>query len=152
MNSKLKNHVFGVVGLLIGILSISVALFQENLRETTAPPPPPPEKKSIKELAINAGTNFLREKFDEPAKPSPPPHKVPGAFSGIIKKYDSVEFAYAGLGLIAVALGVVSWVRKEQARLASGAIALGVVAIAWHYVVIGIAIAVILFIISNIDF
>ncbi len=150
MNSKLKNPVFGVVGLVMGILSISVALFQENLRETTAPPPP--EKKSIKELAINAGTNYLREKFDEPVKPSPPPHKVPGAFSGIIKKYDSVEFVYAGLGLIAVALGVVSWVRKEQAHLASGAISLGVVAIAWQYVVIGIAIAVILWIVSNIDF
>jgi len=58
---------------------------------------------------------------------------------------------YAGLGFVAIVLGVVSWVRKDHIRISGGAVALGLMAIAWQYVLIASGIAIIIFILANLQ-
>ncbi|MBL9205364.1 MAG: hypothetical protein JNN01_09785 [Opitutaceae bacterium] len=62
-----------------------------------------------------------------------------------------VRIAYTALGLMAIGLGVVAWTRKEQARIAGGAAALGLIAVAWQWVLLGVGIAVLLLILASLS-
>ena len=151
MNQAKMKHAFGILGLVFGVLAIGVAIFQENLREVVAPPPVIVEEdRSFKELAIGVGKKMLAEKLDGVEAPSPKSEET-GWFSGLDEKYDSVALIYAFLGFIAIVLGVVSWARRDHVRISGGAIALGLMAVAWQYVLVGIGIAIIIFILANIS-
>lgn len=141
----------GLLGLVIGLVAVGIAIFQDDLRAHSAPPPlpppPPPEKDaSFKELAIKTGKKLIETKvLKEDAAPAPvlEEPKAPR---------DGIALLYMGLGFLAIVLGVVSWVRKEHIRLSGGAVALGLVAVAWQFVLIGVAIAIIILIVSNVSF
>jgi hypothetical protein len=69
----------------------------------------------------------------------------------VSEKYDSVALVYAALGFLAMVLGIVSWVKKDHIRISGGAISLGLMAVAWQYVLIGVTIAIIIFILANLS-
>jgi hypothetical protein len=54
------------------------------------------------------------------------------------------------LGLAAIGLGVVSWIRKEHVRMAGGAIALGLIGVCWQWVLVAVCIAVVIFLLANV--
>ena len=62
-----------------------------------------------------------------------------------------VAVTYIGLGLVAIVLGIVSYIRKESHRVAGMPGALGIVATAWEYVLIGLIIAVDIMILANLN-
>ena len=128
------------MGLIIGLVAVGTAIFQDELR-----PPPPEDNRTLTEVAGEAARNLIREKLlreddGKPALPSTPENQR-----------DVIVITYMALGFAAMALGLTSWIRKEHIRLSGGAIALGLIAVGWEYVLIGILIAVVILIVSHIS-
>jgi hypothetical protein len=151
----MREHI-GVVGLILGVIALGIAIFQGNIRDLVSPPEPEVrDERSIKELAIGAGKKVLadklREKQGDPVTQTPAKAEKNGLFSGISDKYDGVALAYAVLGFVAMVFGIISWVKKDHIRISGGAISLGLMAVAWQYVLIGVAIAIIILIIANLS-
>ena len=118
---------FGLAGILIAVIAIAIAVFQDDIREQFFP-----ETETKAESVVSKGLELIGigEKDDK------------------IKR-DKVTVTYSALGLIALILGVVSYIRKENHRISGVAGALGVVAIGWHYVLIGLVVAVVVFVLAN---
>jgi len=139
-------HVLAIIGLIIGVVAIGIAAFQDNIRAQITPPAPvqaPPPAQTLKELALEAGKKVVQEKVLKQTPPPPtPPHAPPP------KTRDAVELAYVGLGLLAMVIGIVAWIRKDHIRIAGSAVSFGLIAIAWQYVLAGVGIAVAVFILA----
>ncbi len=136
---KNMKHI-GISGLVVGFIALTVAIFQDNLREAIGTPAKP--DPTLLELARDAGKQLIADKFlkeeDQPSsKPSAP--------------LDPVQASCTGLGLLAMILGVTSWIRKEHIRVSGGAISLGLVAIAWQYILLGMVIAAIIIVLANLQ-
>ncbi len=146
----------GIIGLVIGVIAVGIAIFQGNIRDVVSPPEPEvQDERSIKELAVEAGKKMLVDKLREKQTDSMPQRpsvsEKTGFFSGVGEKYDSVALVYAVLGFLAMVLGIVSWVKKDHIRISGGAISLGLMAVAWQFVLIGVTIAIIIFILANLS-
>lgn len=127
-------HRYSLFGLIVGFLAVAVAAFESHLVAST---PPVEDKRTFRELATEAGKKVLKEKVlkEEPVEPAPKP-------------FHPVRIAYSLMGLAAMGLGAISWIRKEHIRMSGGAIALGLVAICWQWVLVGVCIAVVIFLLS----
>jgi len=141
---------FGIIGILIAILAIGIAIFQDDFH--AKPRPQITEEKSdksvLKGLAIKAGIRLLRGK--EKAKEEPN-NVAPKHSQTLFSKgpNDFVKILYMALGFIALILGVLSYIKKEEHRISGMAGALGVIAIAWTYVLYGVVIAVVIYLLAN---
>jgi hypothetical protein len=127
-------HRYSIIGLVIGFLAVAVAAFESHLIAAVAPPE---DKRSLGELATEAGKKILKEKVLKEAPAEPPP-----------KPFHPIRIAYTLLGLAAIGFGAVSWIKKEHIRMSGGAVALGLIAICWQWVLIGVCVAVVIFILS----
>lgn len=116
----------GLIGIVVGILGICVAIFQDDLRAQFAP-----ETQKVERSVIEKGIRIFSS---DPVTES---------------RRDRIDFFYIGLGLLALILGVVSFVKEENHRISALAGALGVMAIAWQYVLIGVVIAAAVFLIGS---
>ncbi|MGI9204458.1 MAG: hypothetical protein ACR2Q3_10635 [Woeseiaceae bacterium] len=119
---------FGLAGICIAIFAIAIAIFQDDIR-----PEPPPVSTQLADRVSDAVAKIGGLEVKESASK------------------DWVTIAYMGFGLLALVAGIVSFVQKENHRVSGLAGALGVVAIAWEYVLIGVVIAVVLFLLANLD-
>lgn len=130
-------HRFATIGLIVGFLAVVIAAFESHL---AAANPPPEDKRSLRELATEAGKKVLKEKVlkEEPSEPPPKPFRP-------------VRVVYTLLGLAAMGLGAISWIKKEHIRMSGGAVALGLVAICWQWVLIGVCIAVVIFLLAHLS-
>ncbi len=128
-------HRFATIGLIIGFLAVAVAAFEDHL---VAPNQPPEDKRSLGELATEAGKKLLKEKVLKEETAEPP-----------AKPFHPVRIIYTLLGLAAMGLGAVSWIKKEHVRMSGGAVALGLVAVCWQWVLIGVGVAVVVFLLAN---
>jgi hypothetical protein len=129
---------FSTIGLLIGFLAIGLAAFQDHFVVSA---PPVENNRSWRELASDTGKKFWKERVlkEEPAKVAA---RRPAPFH-------PVRVVYTTLGLVAISLGTLSWIKKEHIRMSGGAVALGLVAICWQWVLIGVCIAFIIFLLAN---
>ena len=127
-------HRFAIIGLIVGFLAVGVAAFESHL---VAKSRPSEDKRSLRELTTEAGKKMLKERVlkEEPVAPAPKP-------------FHPVRIVYSLMGLAAMGLGAISWIKKEHIRMAGGAIALGLIAICWQWVLIGVCIAVVIFLLS----
>jgi hypothetical protein len=151
----IKNYI-GITGLIIGIIAVGIAIFQGNIRDVVSPPKPVvQDERTIQQLAMEAGKKILADKLREmqkdpvPQLPSTP--EKSRIFAGVSDEYDSVAMVYAVMGFIAMVLGIVSWMKKDHIRISGGAISLGLMAVAWQYVLVGVTIAIIILIIANLS-
>lgn len=55
------------------------------------------------------------------------------------------------LGFLVMILGVISWIEKDHIKIASGAISLGLMAVAWQFVLIGVVIGITIIIVGNLS-
>jgi hypothetical protein len=127
-------HLYSSIGLLLGFVALCLAAFESHL--LAAEPVPKPDKRGV--LEIGAGNRTLTVKL---RKEEPPPRKL----------MNPVRVSYTVLGLAAIGLGTVSWIKKEHIRMSGGAAALGLLAVAWQWVLIGVCIAIVVFIIANLS-
>ena len=122
----LKANRIGLVGIVIALFGIGVAAFQDDLRAKFDDAP----GESVETVVRKGFALFSNVKVEE-------------------QKHDKVDYVYISLGLIALVLGVWSYIVKENHRISAVAGALGVVAMAWHYVMIGLVIAVVVFFLGS---
>ncbi len=132
-------HLYSMLGLVIGFLAVGIAAFETHLN---AAEPPKQDTRTLRELASEASKRVLKEKVlkEEPVAPAPP-----------AKAFPPSRIAYTLLGLAAMGLGIVSWIRKEHIRMSGGAAALGLLAVCWPWAIIGVVIAVALFAYANLS-
>lgn len=130
-------HRYSFIGLIVGFLALAVAAFESHL---AAAEPPAEDRRSLRELATAAGKKVLKEKVlrETPAEPAPKP-------------FHPIRITYTLMGLVAMGLGVVSWIKKEHIRMSGGAVALGLVAICWQWVLIGVCVAVVVFLLAHLS-
>ncbi len=115
----------GIIGIIVAFLGIGIAIFQDDIRAAVEP-----SKQSLSAQVVEKSKELLLGEKEE---------------SG----HDKVDYAYTILGLVALVLGVISYVQKENHRVSSTAAALGIIAIAWHYVLIGVMIAIVLIVLGS---
>ena len=144
------NFHYGIIGLVVGLIAVGIAIFQGDL--FTEPEPVVEEKTSIKELAVEAGKKLIREKLlnEDEEEPESPKEKKTVMGVEIDERHNGVQLTYMALGFAAMILGTVSWVKKDHIRISGGAVALGLVAVAWQYVLIGVVIAIVIIVLANI--
>ncbi|MGI9261582.1 MAG: hypothetical protein ACR2QR_06090 [Woeseiaceae bacterium] len=123
----MKNK-FGIAGIFIAVFAIAIAVFQDDIR-----PEPPSASVQLTDRVADAVA------------------RISGVETENNSSKDWVTLAYIGLGLLALIAGIVSFIQKENHRVSGMAGALGVVAIAWEYVLIGVVVAVVLFLLVNLD-
>ena len=121
----MKKHAFGIIGIVVALVGIGVAILQDELRG-----PPPSAQTQLKERVVEKGIELLGGEVEKPMF------------------RDRIVMSYTVLGFIAIVLGVVSYVRKENPRISALSGALGAIAIAWEYVLIGIGIGVVVLILG----
>ena len=124
----LKSNKIGLLGILFALLGVGVAVLQDDLRSRIAPDSP----KLVERVAVKGIKLFGNKVIEE-------------------EKHDVVDYIYIGLGLIAFALAVISYIVKENHRISAAAGALGIIALAWQYVLIGLVIAVVLFFLASLS-
>src|SRR5687768_17252172 len=120
-------HFYSSLGLILGFIAVGIAAFEVHLAATESPKA---DKRSLRELAEEAGKRVLKEKIlkEEPSAPPPRP-------------FHPVRVTYTLLGLAAMGLGTFSWIKKEHIRMSGGAAALGLLAVCWPWVLVGVCIA-----------
>lgn len=151
-----RGYAFGVVGLIAGIFGLAAALAKPHLVEAIEPPSRPvvqPEQQKLSDTLAEAGEKFVdrmadrvRRRTTAPAaaetpevvvEPAEPAHEAPP-----MKWEHRVAIAATGLGLLGLVGGTAGWIRRENHRLAGSAITLGLLAISWQYIAMGIVLAV----------
>jgi hypothetical protein len=140
---------YGIIGLVVGLIAVGIAIFQNDL--FAEPEPVVKADESLKELAVEASKKLIREKLlnKEDAQSEPPKEKKSVMGVEIDERHNGVQITYMALGFAAMILGTISWAKKDHMRVSGGAVALGLVAVAWQYVLIGIVIAVVIFVLAN---
>lgn len=82
----------GTLGIVIALFAVTIAIFQDRIRTETAP-----TETTISARVIDKTANLLRLNSKTNTT-----------------KYDAVSYSYIGLGLLALILGVSSYLRKES--------------------------------------
>lgn len=126
-----KARTIGLIGLLVAFLGLAGAVFAPLALE--AQRPDPTLSDVLAETAVKIKDKLARK---EPAAVAPPATNW-GVVAIIVS---------SALGLIGVGLGVASWLRREDLRMSGAAVAVGLTAIGFHYIMaaIGVAIACVL--------
>jgi hypothetical protein len=127
-------HWYSTIGLILGFVAVAIAAFESHLVASA----PKEDKRSLRELATEAGKKLLKEKVLKEEAPPPPP-----------KPFHPVKITYTVLGLAAIGFGAFSWIKKEHVRMSGGAVALGLLAVCWQWVLIGVCIAVVIFLLAQ---
>ena len=122
----MKNKI-GIAGIFIALLAIGIAIFQDRLRQ-----PNPPEKTSLMSKVLNKSTFISGSKR-----------------KSVTSSFDAVTYTYISLGFFALIFAVVSYLKNENHRFSGMAGALGVIAIGWEYVLIGVVIGIVILILAN---
>lgn len=142
MNS-LKKHI-GIIGLIIGFIGIATVIFEKDIAELITPKETVSAKADKKKplLSINLGNKKIS--FGK-SKSTPQADKTP-------TDTKPIRIIYSILGLCAIIAGIIAWIRKENLRICGGAVSVGLIAIAWQYVLIGIIAIAIAAILSANDY
>lgn len=161
----MKKNTYGISALVIGIIALGLAVIPGialdrpsviPFTENENPPPPPPDDEGgltlkYKKLSVTIGGG----------KKDKDKHKEDdGYIAAEIDQQDKTDrllkwfmLSAVSCSLIGLILGPISWVREKQPVLAGSAIGCCCLALVWQYVVIGIivgvAIAVLLMILSH---
>lgn len=130
-----------LIAFFIGMIAVGLAAFRNNVIYGK-PAPAVEQNPSWTKLASEAAKRWVEKKVRSPAAPPSDKRFLP------LHPY---EMVYTALGVVALGLGAFSWSQKRHIRLSGAAAALGIVAIAWEWALIGVLIAVALLIIANLN-
>jgi hypothetical protein len=125
-------YAFGLTGLILALLGLLLVVATPSITRIVNPP------QKLGDAIAEAGDKLMEKVVDRvkgkrPIEKAQPP--VP------IKSY--LHLAANTLAVLGAALGAVAWVRREDHRLAGCAMTIGALAIAFHYFVVAVFLAVI---------
>jgi len=132
------------IGLVIALIAVGMAAFRNNYLYPAAPSES--QKTTLKEVAGEAAKKLLEEKILRRQAAAPPVQE--GSSRLPLHPYQMV---YTALGLLGFTLGILSWCRKEHIRLAGAAAAVGLMAVCWEWVLIGVCIAIVILFLANLS-
>lgn len=124
----IQKNLIGIIGIVIALAGVGVAIFQDELR-----PPPTTTTVQLKDVALEKGAELLGIAVENK------------------KSSDWVRLTQFMLGFLAIVFGVTSWVRKENHRISAAAVSVGIIAVAWEYVLFGVGFAVFVMIIGSLS-
>ena len=124
---------FGLVGIIVASLGLAGAIFVPLAFEVQRPPP-----KELSDVLADTAVK-IRDKVTKTETPPPPP-RTDWRVVAVITA--------SAFGFIGAALGAASWVRREDLRVSSAAVAVGVTAVAFHYIMAAVGVAIVLIIIA----
>lgn len=125
-----KRTHFGVSGIVIGLIALLCALFQVEIEERLFPK----EKMSISEKAIEKGKSLITQEEQQ---------------SKQTYRRTPIDYTIVIFGVVAIILGLISWILKENQRLSIVSLSLGAVAALWQYVLIAVLICVIVVVLAG---
>jgi len=125
---------FGLLGLSFAILGLAIALISPLIEDSRHPPP------TNLSSVLTETAEQIKEKLTKPDMPVEPRRRV--SVRTIVMISGSV------LGFLGAALGTAAWGRRESTRIAGIAVALGLAAIAWNYVLSAVIAALALFLLA----
>jgi len=131
---RTKTRAFGLVGLVVAFLGLAGAIFAPLALEVRRPPP-----KELSDVLADTAAK-IKARVTKSEAPAPPPCQTDWRVVAIMTA--------SALGFIGAALGTASWIRREDFRVGGAAVAVGVTAIAFHYVVVAIGVTIGLIIIG----
>jgi hypothetical protein len=131
---KARARAFGLVGIIVAFIGLAGTIFVPLAFEVQRPPP----KHLSDVLADTAGK--IKDRLAKREAPALPPPQTDWRVVAIITA--------SALGFIGAAFGTASWIRREDLRISGAAIAIGVTAIAFQYVLAAIGITIGLVIIA----
>ena len=121
---------FSIIGLVVAIIAITVAVFHDDIQKLISKE----DNSTTMERVLSRGAETL------------------GLVEAKEKShFNIVRIAYTGLGVLSIVLAIVAYIREENHRFSGVVGAAGIVAIAWEYVLIGLIIGVIIFVLANLD-
>jgi|KBSSwiStaDraftv2_1062776.scaffolds.fasta_scaffold264952_1 hypothetical protein len=129
-----KARTFGLVGIVVAFLGLAGAIFAPLAFEVQRPPP-----KQLSDVLADAAVK-IKDRVTKRETLPPPPPETDWSVVAIITA--------SALGFIGAALGTASWVRREDLRISGAAVAVGVTAIAFHYILAAIGVTIGLVIIA----
>jgi hypothetical protein len=118
---RMKRRVLGTVACVVGLAGVLTAVLAHHV-VARAPEPPPSW-----EVNVNIG-DALKWRYGN-APPAAPAQR------SLISR-DSMALVAIGVGCVAIAFAVASWIRREGVALGVLALFLGAAAIAWEQVVV----------------
>ena len=121
------------LGLLCGFIGLGIATYRMSVE---AKAPPSPKKQEI----IGSLADAIKKTVDKfrPKEVNPPP--PPADVSWPVSR--KLGLAATVCGFVAVVMGCISWLVREQRRWTWAALCVGIAAMAWTHVVVAVAIAV----------
>ena len=166
----MKEHTFGITALLVGIIALGLAVipgialdqpvpFANEQPDEPLSPNPEPSGVTLKfkKWSVTIGGDKKETDHDIPNEDG-----LKQEDSAVADQQRSIDrddllkwctISAVSCSLIGLILGPISWVREKQPVLAGSAIGICCLALVWQYIVIGIAvgvaIAVLLFVLSQ---
>jgi hypothetical protein len=133
---------WGIGGMVLGFLAFAMAVLAPLVWHAAEPPPPAEPKMA--DILADAGAKFVDKMVNKVRG-----HKPAAAMAAPAAKKPLPwpliwSIAATSLGIVATGAGSVSWIRREDKRIASSAVAAGGLAIAWNYVVVALVIALVI--------
>jgi hypothetical protein len=125
---KARARAFGLVGLIVAFIGLAGAIFAPLAFEVQRPPP-----KQLSDVLADTAAK-IKDRVTKREAPAPPPPQTDWRIVAIITA--------SALGFIGAAFGTASWIRREDLRISGAAIAVGVTAIAFQYVLAAIGITI----------
>src|SRR5262245_39966346 len=118
--SKPKTTVrtFGLAGLIVAFFGLAGSIFAPLAFEVRRPPP-----KHLSDVLADAAGK-IKDRVTKKEATAPPSRETDWRVVAIITG--------SALGFIGVALGTVSWVRREDLRVSGASVTVGITAIAFH--------------------
>ncbi len=131
---KARARTFGLVGIIVAFLGLAGAIFGPLAFEVQRPPP-----KQLSDVLADTAVK-IKDRITKSEAATPPPPQTDWRVVAIITA--------SALGFIGAAFGKASWIRREDLRVSGAAVAIGVTAIAFHYIMAAIGVAIVCIIVG----
>ncbi|QDU91605.1 hypothetical protein Pla175_50350 [Pirellulimonas nuda] len=140
MNSALQPQgQFGIAAVILGVVALALAIIPRAIFEV--PPPWPTQSAPKPQQVVEGGETFQWKgatvTIGGTTKEVPPPPPTPAPASSKALFIITTLVALAG-----IAVGVIASWRERSYLLAGPALALCSVALLWHYILIGVTVAI----------
>ena len=131
---KRKVRAFGLVGIIVAFLGLAGAIFGPLAFEVQRPPP-----KQLSDVLADTAVK-IKDRIAKTEAVPPPPLQTDWRVVAIITA--------SALGFIGAAFGTASWIRREDLRVSGAAVAIGVTAIAFHYIMAALGVVIVCIIVG----
>ena len=131
---KRKVRAFGLVGIIVAFLGLAGAIFGPLAFEVQRPPP-----KQLSDVLADTAVK-IKDRIAKTEAVPPPPPQTDWRVVAIITA--------SALGFIGAAFGTASWIRREDLRVSGAAVAIGVTAIAFHYIMAALGVVIVCIIVG----